>query len=132
MLVRTFKRLNAFTLSDLYTLAEALKALGELRTTPPVLTEVSNLAYGLPSWKKLAWSNHISEGITLTPEFYEPASTIMTDPESAEFGLTNAALTRLAEVNLILTIDWRLASLLRSRGRAGINFKHLRPGGLLA
>lgn len=125
-LVRTFKRLNAFEPNDLYILAEALVAFGELQTTPHVLTEVSNLANSLPSWKKPAWSLHISDGIKLIPEFYEPASMIMADPESSEFGLTDAALTRLAVNHVILTIDWRLASMLRARELAGINFKHLR------
>jgi len=131
-LVKTFKRLNAFGPSDTFILGETLAALGELRTTPHVLTEVSNLANALPSWRKPAWSLHISHGVALIPEFYEPASTIMTDPGSVEFGLTDAALTRLASNYLILTIDWRLASLLNSRGLAGINFKHLRAGGILA
>jgi len=37
-------------------------------------------------------------------------------------------LARLAVNRVILTIDWRLASMLNSRGLAGINFKQLRPG----
>lgn len=131
-LIRTFKRLNAFNSNDIFILGETLAALGELRTTPHVLTEVSNLANALPSWRKPAWSLHISEGVALIPEFHEPASTIMTDPGSAEFGLTDAALTRLAADHVILTIDWPLASILNYRGLAGINFKHLRPGGILA
>jgi hypothetical protein len=127
-LVRTFKRLNAFEPNDLYILAEALAGLGELQTTPHVLTEVSNLANSLPLWRKSAWSVHVSGGIVLIPEIYEPASQIMSDPVSSEFGLTDAALARLAVDRVILTIDWRLASMLRSRGFAGVNFKHLRPG----
>jgi hypothetical protein len=126
-LIRTFKRLNAFDPRDIFILGETLAALGELRTTPHVLTEVSNLANALPSWRKPAWSLHISTGIALIPEFHEPASTIMADSGSIEFGLTDAALTRLASDHAILTIDWRLASMLHSRGLAGINFKHLRP-----
>ena len=131
-LIRSFKRLNAFSLIDVSVLDETLAALGELRTTPHVLTEVSNLANALPSWRKPAWSLHISGGIALIPELYEPASTIMTDPGSAEFGLTDAALARLAADHVVLTIDWHLASMLSSRGLAGINFKHLRLGGILA
>ncbi len=127
-LVKTFKRLNAFEPTDLYLLAETLAGLGELQTTPHVLTEVSNLANSLPSWKKPAWSVHISSGIVLIPENYEPASQIMSDPVSNVFGLTDAALVRLAANRVILTIDWRLASLLDSCGLAGVNFKHLRPG----
>jgi hypothetical protein len=129
-LIRTFKRLNAFVSSDTFILNETLSALGELRTTPHVLTEVSNLANALPSWRKPAWGIHISDSIALIPEFHEPASTILADPGSVEFGLTDAALTRLAVDQVILTIDWRLASMLNSRGLAGINFKHLRPGGI--
>src|ERR1035437_1863754 len=83
LLIRTFKRLNAFDLNDIYILDQTLTTLGELRTTPHVLTEVSNLANALPSWRKPAWSVHISSGIGLVPEFYEPASTIMADPGSA-------------------------------------------------
>jgi hypothetical protein len=131
-LIRTFKRLNAFDSRDIYSLRETLSALGELRTTPHVLTEVSNLANALPSWRKPAWSLHVSGGIVLIPEFHEPATTIMSDPGSAEFGLTDAALARLAADHVVLTIDWRLASMLNSRGLAGINFKHLRPGGIFA
>jgi hypothetical protein len=127
-LIRTFKRLNAFEPNDLYVLAETLAGFGELQTTPHVLTEVSNLASSLPSWRKPAWSVHISGGIALIPEFYEPAAQIMADQRSSEFGLTDAALVRLAAEHVILTIDWRLASMLNSRGLAGINFKHLRPG----
>jgi hypothetical protein len=131
-LVRTFKRLNSFQPNDLYVLAETLAGLGELKTTPHVLTEVSNLANSLPSWKKPAWSFHISKGIGMIPEIYETALQIMADPGSSEFGITDAALSRLATNHLILTIDWRLASMLRSRGLAGINFKHLRPGATFA
>jgi hypothetical protein len=131
-LIRTFKRLNVFYFGDIYILDETLTVFGKLRTTPHVLTEVSNLANALPSWRKLAWSLHTSDGIALIPEFHEPASTIMADPGSIEFGLTDAALTRLATDHVILTMDWRLASMLNSRGLAGINFKHLRPGGILA
>ncbi len=132
LLIKTFKRLNVFHPSDTFILNQTLTALGELRTTPHVLTEVSNLANALPSWRKPAWSLHISKGIELIPEFHEPASVIMADTGASEFGLTDAALARLAANHVILTIDWPLASLLNSRGLAGVNFKHLRPGGVLA
>ena len=130
-LIRTFKRLNDFEPNDLYILSETLAALGELRTTPHVLTEVSNLANSLPLWRKSAWSVHFSSEIKLISESYEAAAQIMSDPESSEFGLTDAALARLAADHVLLTLDWRLASMVSSRGLAGINFKQLRPGGIL-
>lgn len=113
-LIRTFKRLNTFSPADAFILGDALSALGELRTTPHVLTEVSNLANALPSWRKPAWSLHISGGIALIPELYEQASLIMGNSNFPEFGLTDAALMRLAVDHLILTMDWHLASTLAS------------------
>lgn len=132
-LVKTYKRLdNSFGLNDLLILDEALACLGELLTTPHVLTEVSNLANALPSWRKTAWSDHIAQGIELVSESFEPAAEILEDRGAAEFGLTDAALTRMTVNHLILTIDWRLAGWLQTRGLAAVNFKHLRPGGLFA
>jgi len=131
-LIKTFKRLNAFETKDINLLGETLNGLGELRTTPHVLTEVSNLSNALPSWRKPAWSVHTSGGIAIIPEVYETARNIVSDPGAIGFGLTDAALAMLASDHLILTIDWALASMLNSRGLAGINFKQLRPGGLFA
>lgn len=128
LLVKSFKRLNEFQPVDLYILEELLHVLGELRTTPHVLTEVSNLANALPAWRKAAWANHVQRGVTLIPEFHEPATVILSDPIWAEFGLTDAAMSRLASDHLIVTIDWRLASSLQARGFAALNFKHLRSG----
>ena len=128
LLVNTFKRLNEFEISDLYILYDLLHSLGELRTTPHVLTEVSNLANALPAWRKPAWTAHVSNSVPLVPELYERAEAIVSDPQWAEFGLTDAGLSRLASDHLIVTIDWRLASSLQARGLAALNFKHLRPG----
>jgi len=125
-LIKTFKRLNVFELRDISILEAVLQELGELRTTPHVLTEVSNLSNALPTWRKSAWTGHISGKVALVPEFHEAASAILSDPDFAEFGLTDAALSRLASAHVIMTIDWRLASSLRSRGLPGVNFQHLR------
>jgi hypothetical protein len=130
LLIKTFKRLNEFEAVDLYILDELLKVLGELRTTPHVLTEVSNLANALPAWRKSAWAAYVQGSVPFIPEFHEPAATILSDPLWATFGLTDAALSRLASDHLIVTIDWRLASSLQMRGLAALNFKHLRPGRL--
>ena len=129
-LVKSFKRLNEFELEDIYILEDLLLAQGELRTTPHVLTEVSNLANALPSWRKADWATHVLDKVKLIPEFHELAAMILSDIHWAEFGLTDAALSRLASDHLIVTIDWRLASSLQMRGLAALNFKHLRPGRL--
>lgn len=126
-LIKTFKRLNEFEPVDLYILEELLQVLGGLWTTPHVLTEASNLANALPAWRKSEWAAYLQDRVPLIYEFHEPAATILTDPLWAAFGLTDAALSRLASNHLIVTIDWRLASSLQARGLAALNFKHLRP-----
>src|SRR5579863_2730459 len=58
-----FKRLNSFQIEDIELLTETLKMFSAVRTTPHVLTEVSNLANQLPSWKKRDWFEHFSTQI---------------------------------------------------------------------
>jgi hypothetical protein len=125
-LLKTFKRLQAFELSDIQILGETLSTLGAVKTTPHVLTEVSNLANALPSWKKLAWANHLVEQISLVEEHWEPATEILQDRSLAIFGLTDAALGRLARTHVILSVDWPLCNHLAARGLPAINFHSLR------
>jgi hypothetical protein len=79
-LINTFKRLNSFEQDDLDLLAETLKLFSVLRTTPHILTEVSNLANSLPKWRKEDWSEHFSRQIKMIPEEWIPAQSIAADP----------------------------------------------------
>ena len=125
-LLKTFKRLQGFALDDIQVLGEVLSTLGAIKTTPHVLTEVSNLANALPSWKKFAWANHLVEQIGMVEEHWEPASDILQDRSLGVFGLTDAALGKLAGTHLILSVDWPLCNHLAARGLAAINFHSLR------
>lgn len=125
-LLKTFKRLQGFTAEDVVILGEVLDGLGAIKTTPHVLTEISNLANALPSWKKLAWANHLAQQIEVVEESWEPAKEILEDRGLAVFGLTDAALSRFAQNHLILSIDWPLCNFLTSRGLAAVNFHLLR------
>jgi hypothetical protein len=125
-LLKTFKRLQGFTVSDLQILGEVLSTLGDVKTTPHVLTEVSNLANALPSWKKLAWTSHLAEQIGLVEEHWKPDSEILLDRSLGVFGLADAALGNLARTHLILSVDWPLCNHLAARGLAAINFHTLR------
>jgi hypothetical protein len=125
-LLKTFKRLQGFEISDIYALGEILLTLGTIKTTPHVLTEVSNLANALPSWRKLAWTNHFAAQVNLVEEQWEPASEILQDRSLGVFGLTDAALGRLARTHVILSLDWPLCNLLTERGLAAINFHSVR------
>jgi hypothetical protein len=124
-LVNSFKRLNSFQIEDIELLDEALTIFSVLRTTPHVLTEVSNLANSLPKWMKDDWSEHFSSQIQVVPEEWIPASTIAMG-DFMWLGLTDAALVELATTHVILTIDFPLSNLLESRGMNVINFTHLR------
>jgi len=124
-LVSKFKRLSSFQIEDVDLLSETLKVFPVLKTTPHVLTEVSNLANQLPSWIKEDWSEHFSRQIQGISEDWIPAATIAHN-ELFWLGLTDAGLAQLASTHVILTIDFPLSNSLESRGLNVINFTHLR------
>jgi hypothetical protein len=124
-LVGSFKRLNSFRLTDFDLLIQVLEFFPIQRTTPHVLTEVSNLANSLPGWIKEDWTGHFSRRIQVTPEERMPAARIA-ENDLMWLGLTDAALASLASTHVVLTIDFPLSESLRSRGLNVINFTHLR------
>ncbi len=124
-LVGGFKRLSSFQIEDVDLLSETLKVFSALKTTPHVLTEVSNLANSLPRWIKEEWSKHFSRQIQLISEDWTSAAKIATG-EFMWLGLTDAALAALATTHVILTLDFPLSNSLESRRLNVINFTHLR------
>jgi hypothetical protein len=128
-LVNSFKRLNCFQNEDIELLAETLKVFSAVRTTPHVLTEVSNLANSLSEWMKKDWAEHFSNQIEVISEQWIPAAKIAKSDFMA-LGLTDAALAELATTHIILTLDFPLSNWLESRGLNVINFTHLRSSWL--
>jgi hypothetical protein len=124
-LISSFKRLNCFQDEDIDLLSETLKAFSAIRTTPHVLTEVSNLANSLPEKIKTDWSEHFSKQIQVIQEEWTSAATIATG-DFMWLGLTDAALATLAKTHVILTLDFPLSNSLESKGLNVINFTHLR------
>jgi hypothetical protein len=124
-LVSSFKRLNSFQSEDCELLSDTLKVFSSLKTTPHVLTEVSNLANALPRWIKDDWSEHFSRQIQVISEEWSPAAAIATN-DFMHLGLTDAALAHLAKTNVILTLDFPLSNSLESQKLKVINFTHLR------
>lgn len=124
-LVSSFKRLNAFQVEDIHLLSETLKLFSSVRTTPHVLTEVSNLANALPKWVKDDWFEHFSAQVQVIPEEWTPAANVATG-DFMWLGLTDAALAWLSKTHVILTIDFPLSKSLESQGLGVINFTHLR------
>lgn len=124
-LIHTFKRLNSFEVKDIEMLRETLGVFSAIRTTPHVLTEVSNLANSLPSWRQRDWAAHFSRHIEVISEEWIPAHSIARN--SLMFlGLTDAGLACLASTHVILTIDFPLSNAMESQGLRVINFTHLR------
>jgi hypothetical protein len=124
-LIHTFKRLNSFQEKDFILLCEILKIFRSIRTTPHVLTEVSNLANSLPENRKNTWVAHFSRHIQVIKEDFVSAAAIASGP-LMHLGLTDAGLAALASDHVILTIDFPLSKSLESRGLNVINFTHLR------
>jgi hypothetical protein len=124
-LVIEFKRLSSFRPGDFILLGEVLKLFPILKTTPHVLTEVSNLSNSLKSNQKVEWSKHFSRQIDVLPDEWMPASTLR-DTEFLKLGITDAMLANLATTHVILTIDFPLSGSLLARNLNAINFTHLR------
>jgi hypothetical protein len=124
-LIVTFKRLNSFQVEDAKLLAETLKVFSAIRTTPDILTEVSNLASQLPRWLRDDWSVHFSDRVQSIPEEWTSAKDIsLTEP--LRLGLTDSALSLLARTHVVLTTDFPLSNSLQTRQLNAVNFTHLR------
>ena len=124
-LICTFKRLNSFQREDIELLSETLKVFSEVKTTPHVLTEVSNLANSLHGWIKEDWSEHFSKQVQVISEEWVSAASIA-QGDFMRLGLTDAGLAALASTHVILTLDFPLSNSLSSRGLNVINFTNLR------
>jgi hypothetical protein len=124
-LVFEFKRLNSFRPGDFVLLEEVLKLFPVLKTTPHVLTEVSNLSNSLKSTQKVEWFKHFSRQIDVLPEQWIPASDLK-ESELLKLGITDAMLANLATTHVILTIDFPLSGSLQARGLHAVNFMQLR------
>ncbi len=120
-LVHTFKRLNSFFRADIDLLHRILKSFSEIRTTPHVLTEVSNLANSLPQRRKEDWTSHFARQVRVIEEDFISSQTIVRTP-AVFLGLTDAALYMLAAKNVILTIDFPLSNYLESKHLNVVNF----------
>ena len=127
-----FKRIRDYTLKDYELLVSLLSSFTVLLTTPHILTEVSNLANSLPDWFKPDWHRNIATLLASQHEIpglrerWTPALELSLMPEFAAFGITDAAVTKLAEEALVVTADYRLSGVLQSQGVPVLNFCDLR------
>jgi len=127
-----FKRVSRYSPDDYELLARLLSSFRRLITTPHILTEVSNLANSLPGNMKARWFEKFASLVTVTGEMphideeWIPADRLARLPEFIVFGITDAALSLVALKVLVVTEDYRLSGVLRSRDLPVLNFNDLR------
>ena len=129
---KSFKRVSKYEFSDYELLVRLLGSFSVLLTTPHILTEVSNLADGLTGSYKRDWDVNFaalvrSEGMRIgVRERWTSAVELSEMPEFLPFGIADTAITRLSSEALVVTEDYRLSGVLRSRDIAVLNFGDLR------
>jgi hypothetical protein len=131
-LFKRFKRISDYTIRDYELLIRLLGHFTVLFTTPHILTEVSNLANSLKEPYKRDWSLNFATLIASEQEpvgireKWVPAAELAQMPEFLAFGITDAALTKLSGEALVITEDYRLSGMLKSKGTPVLNFGDLR------
>ena len=125
-LIAIHKRVDRFTSADFILLQLFVGSFQRILTTPHVLTEVSNLV-GSSSGKMRDTIMLQLSSVILTLEEHTPSAIeLCRSKEARIFGLTDAALTRVASQALLLTEDGRLARHLASLGITALTLHDLR------
>lgn len=126
-LVRSHKRLAAYTEEDFDLLAQIVAAFSIRYTTPHILAEVCNLApFGAKATRSEVFSALHFNLINLKEEFVQYAE-LSQRPEFRWAGLTDTAILAISGLNpLLLTDDLRLADYAARSGIDAFNFNHIR------
>lgn len=127
-----FKRISAYSIDDYELLEQLVRRFSVLLTTPHILTEVSNLANSLSEQWRQDWLRNMAVLVScqhckpIFDECWTPAKQMVLTHEFLSFGLTDASLAQLSRDVLIVTDDFRLSGVLRSKGASILNFRDLR------
>jgi rRNA-processing protein FCF1 len=124
-LLKTFKRVQAFSQADAILLAWIVDRYQGVATTSHVVTEVCNLANALSSSTRQAWFGLLADFSLNTTENTPLLKILARQEEFVRFGITDSALSSLSEQYHVLTTDYRLSNYLRSSGRHVLNFRDL-------
>ena len=88
---------------------------------------MSNLAGQLGEPRRAQVFQTFAQAVKVIPEQYVHSTTAAENPTFVRFGLTDAVIARIAEVEvLVLTDDFKLSQQLERLGLAVVNFNHLR------
>jgi hypothetical protein len=126
--IATFKRTKQFEKDDFMLVKRFINCFKTVRTTPNILTEVSNLLNQLPEDLKADVYNVFSDCVKNFLEIYETSANLSKNDYFIKYGLTDASIISDSKNDyLVLTDDFRLSGYLSSLGITSINFNHLRP-----
>lgn len=124
-LIKSFKRLQMFSLDDFQTLREISLSF-KISTTAHVLTEISNLSNDLPHHQKQIIFPYLASRIQFLHENTTVAKDSVLRPEFVPFGLTDSVLSELCHSYVLVTNDGRLAAHLRRQQRIVLTMDDLR------
>lgn len=125
-LLKTFKRVQDFTVGDYRLLQRTVTRFRDLFTTPHVLTETSNFIGQASLYRRDVLLAALESFINNSTEMTSPARELSCRPEFRPFGLTDTGLSDLSGRVTVITMDYRLHGRIEAQGGSCINFNHLR------
>lgn len=127
--VERFKRTSDFSKQDFALIASLLQFFDRRVTTPNIVTEASNLLSHMPQHHRNRATQGLSEFVVSADEIYIPSRQATDDEAHARLGVSDVATIKSAHQTpepLVLTTDLALHIELGRRGRASINYNHVR------
>ncbi len=125
--ISTFKRTKKFGKDDFMLVKRFIECFKTVRTTPSILTEVSNYLNQLPEELQAEFYTAFSDCIRSLFEVYEESANLSKNDCFTKYGLTDTSIIADAKNNyVVLTEDFPLSGYLISAGVDAINFNHLR------
>jgi hypothetical protein len=125
-LLATFKRVQMFSQDDAILLAWIVDQFKAVVTTTHVVTEVSNLGNSLSSKSRSGWFSVLSEFSSQTYEETHSLKSLTVYEQFIRFGVTDCALSILADKYRVLTMDRPISNYATSTGKTLLNFDDLR------
>ncbi len=124
-----FKRTTAFSKKDFALIAGLLQFFDRRVTTPNIITEVSNLLGHVRAHYQERAAKALGEFVVSADELYIPSRQATDDEAHTRLGVSDVATiasTHQLPEPLVLTTDLDLHLELSRRGRASINYNHVR------
>lgn len=125
--IPNYKRLKAFRLEDFFILRDMISNASSIRSTPNILTEVSNLSVHIQEPAQSEIRKYLRNIVRVLEETFVPSITAVQQNEFTWLGLTDAAIIWLAaEKTTVMSADLKLCQALHAKGLKALNFNHYR------